>query len=365
MADAAGAASADGWLLDKPLRLLDEVEALEGANGEHLLFHPGRGSYTRVTPAGVKLTRLLDGRRTGDEIARALSRETGPNPAVVRFLSELREAHLLNVPAPAEAWRRRVARRSAAEHLLRIPLTRRPDAALAPLARALGRLPRRTLLALALALLAALGLAVAAVLGISAWPIHGAFWPAIVAVLLVQLLCHETAHALVAQLYGVPSREAGIGLLFYFWPIPYVDRTDSYRLRGRAARAAIVLAGPANDLLWAGTWGVVALLADGPVRATAEVLVALDLIVVAATLNPFLPTDGYQAIEAGLGELNIRGRAFSYLAHRLTRTPLPSHLSRTSRRRAVAYVAFSLACVTYVVALVVTVLLGLARLVGL
>ena len=50
-----------------------------------------------------------------------------------------------------------------------------------------------------------------------------------------------------------------------------------------------------------------------------------------SNLNPLLPTDGYHALEAGLGALNFRRRAFDYTTHRLFGRPLPSALAVVRR----------------------------------
>lgn len=358
----------ESWMDTEPLELTEGAELIEGANGEPMLFHPGRGTYTRLSATGVRLVGLLDGRRTGTELSDALARGDHAErvqAAVVRFLAELRQAHLLNVAARPEDRRERLVRGASSQHLVRFPLVHRFDRVLAPVAGPVSRLPavaaRRVL---ACALLVAGGLVVAALVSRGVPP-QGVAWPLLIGLLLVQLAFHETAHGLVGQLYGAPPREAGIGLLFGFWPIAYVDRTDSYRIRERSRRAAIVLAGPVNDMLWAGAFAAIALSASGMLGATANALVILEVLGLLMTLNPLLPTDGYQAIEAASGELNLRGRAFSYCAHRLTRTPLSSSLASVSRSRVTLYWVFTLGCVTYVAVLAASLAFTVAGLAGL
>jgi putative peptide zinc metalloprotease protein len=173
-------------------------------------------------------------------------------------------------------------------------------------------------------------------------------WAIVVPLLLAQLVFHETSHALVSRFHGVAAREAGIGLLFYFWPIAYVDRTDTYRLRERSKRASIVLAGPASDLMFAGFYSFVALAGTGSLAQTARTVVVFECFAIFAMFNPLLPSDGYHALEALSGQLNLRSRAFGYLGHRLTRVPMPSALAAISPQRGRFYLLFALGCVGYV-----------------
>ena len=64
---------------------------------------------------------------------------------------------------------------------------------------------------------------------------------------LLQILIHETLHAVVAQYLRRPVRGLGVALLFYFMPLAYVDRTDAYRHRGRPGRVMLAVAGPLSD----------------------------------------------------------------------------------------------------------------------
>lgn len=318
-----------------------------------MLYDDASGRYTRLSPSGLRVIGLFDGVRTGDELIALLARGDDEERArrehsVLRFLAELRQAGLLTLAPVAEDRRQRAARAAGRELLWRKPLLRNVGARLEPTAALLRRVPPALLrAAVALLLVMAAALVVAVLSGGLPDP-GGTAWGIVIVLLLAQLVLHEASHALVSRFHGVAVREAGIGLLFYFWPIAYVDRTDAYRLRERSKRAAIVLAGPACDLLFAGACALVALLSDGAVAETARALVLLECFGILATFNPLLPSDGYHAIEAASGELNLRSRAFSYLGHRLTRVPAPSALAAVSPRRARFYLLFAVACVAYV-----------------
>jgi putative peptide zinc metalloprotease protein len=350
--DRADAAAADP-LRTTPLELIDGLESLVGANGEPMLFDAASGRYTRLSASGVRVVGLFDGARTGDDLIALLARGDGEERArrersVLRFLAELRQAGLLTLPAADEDRRQRAARAAGRELLWRKPLVRDVGSRLEPAAALLRRVPLAPLLATLALLLVTCAALVVVTLSSGLPDPAGTLWPVVIALLLMQLAVHETSHALVSRFHGLNVREAGIGLLFYFWPIAYVDRTDAYRLRERSKRASIVLAGPASDLLFAGTCSLVALLTHGDLSDTARTIVLVECFGIMATFNPLLPSDGYHAIEAASGELNLRSRAFSYLGHRMTRVPAPSALAAVSARRARFYLLFGVACVAYV-----------------
>jgi putative peptide zinc metalloprotease protein len=340
----------DAWLDGEQLALRPEVEKIQGADDQQLLFSTDEGRYTRLSRSGAQLVKLLDGRRTGRQIQAAVEK-MGPagerlSPSIPPFLTELRQANVLNVAPAEERGAQKIARRAGGPLMKRLPLTRSTHAVVEPLARLAERTPK-VLRAGLLPLLLSFAVTLVAFALFSGPSAAGAFVPVAILVLLAQITTHELAHAFACERRGVPVREAGIGLMLGVIPVAYVDRTDAYRVRSRKGRAAIALAGPANDLLWAGATGAVILLADGAVAETATLVLFFQLALLAANLNLILPTDGYHAIEAMAGEMNFRGRATSYVVHRLLRQPLPSTLQTVGRRRRAAYVSFVVAAVLY------------------
>lgn len=359
----APAAAADAWFEREPIGLRDDVERLLGANGAPLLFHRERGTYVQLSAGGAELLDVFDGRRTAAEVTARLAAlghttTAALAPRIRTFLDELRQADVLTIP-PARPLPARP--RGGAALLLRLPLTKRPPMLLERLAAPM-RAARGSLGLVVLPLLVAAAALVAA--NALAFAAGGVWVPLLVGALAIQLTVHELAHALMCQLYRVPIREAGVGLLFGVIPTAYVDRTDAYRLRRRWPRALIALAGPINDLLWAGAWAAVADVAAGGLGDTAHLLALIGALAVLSNLNPLLPTDGYHAIEAASGTLNFRGRALSLLAHRARRRPLPSHLRALSTRSQCGYLAFAVVAGTYSVMLVIGLILTVARLLG-
>ncbi len=64
-------------------------------------------------------------------------------------------------------------------------------------------------------------------------------WGWVAIIMILHLALHEIAHAIVTKAYGITIREAGIALLYYFIPVAYVDRTDTYRLKSKKAESIL------------------------------------------------------------------------------------------------------------------------------
>lgn len=354
-ADVAEPTSSRPWLRE-PLGLRPGVEILTGANDERMLFVPDSLTYVRLTSGAARLVALIDGRATGEELADRVSAPAGAagervRRSVIRLLEELRRAGALTVPAEAVAGPER-GRPRTPRYQRRLPLTR----SLARVVRRPGRLLRRVPYRLTLVVVVvAVGLAVGAAVvglvrsvGMDASGVRLSLGLVIV-VLLVQAGLHEIAHAVVGEALDVPVREAGLVLWWFVLPVPYVDCTDAYRLRGRGGRVAIALAGPVVDVLAIGVsatvWSATGATADSAVRG----LLLIQLLVLVTTVNPILPGDGHHAVAAAAGEFNLRGRAFLVLAHLVLRRPLPRSLA-VSRSRRAGYLAYAVLSVAYFVA---------------
>jgi putative peptide zinc metalloprotease protein len=326
--------SADGesrdWL-SEPLRGREDIEFLRGLDGRPLLYDPRRRQYVLVSPAGAGIVGLLDGHLTGYELADlaggiGVSGHHQPED-VLRFLTELRDAGLL------DGWQAMATGKaetlgwiaSGARLLVRLPLTISLSRPLEQICRLVDRIPRVARLSVLLLVTALLPLCVAAALaqGHSRPPVL--LWM-LLPLSIAQMVSHELSHAFMCQRYGVPVRDAGVGLLFNLVPVAYVDRTDAYRLRERRQRVFIALAGPFNDLLWAGAYAVLSLSAHGDAAQLGQWGLLLALVVVANNLNPLMPSDGFQALEAGLGFINLRGRVIATLVGSLR----PGHSATTT-----------------------------------
>ena len=356
------------WFLGSRPELRADAELLSGLDDRPLLFLADSGRYVALGREVVPLLPHFDGATTGDELVERIRGERDAElvaDRLARLARSLRQAGALVEPPERIGGRRGVARFMRKEHLLRLPLTRSVDRLLEPVTAPLRSVPGRVLVGLWSAL-AAVGL----VLGAVALATAGAGWAmpehvwVVYPLLFLQIAAHETAHALVCQYLRVPVREAGIGLMLYVMPVGYVDRTDAYRVPDRRARAFLSLAGPVNDQLWFGAAAIVAMAVPGEIGDLAFVLLILQALLTVMNLNPVTPSDGYHAVSALAGEVNVRGQALSYLTHLVLRLPLSPALQAVSPARRRFYIGYAVGCLLFLALLVagaarsVTTLLG-------
>jgi len=348
------------WMDEQAIALLDEVEIMVGIENETLLYNETNGHYTRVSSAGERVLPLLDGSRTASEIAdRASARASDPGRArelLLDFIGELRNAGVLTIPSPKKTASRDRARSGA---MLRLKLVRDAHEKLQPMlpvTRRIAAVAKRWLTLSTLAICVAL--IVAGQLTGPLVPDGGVRWLIAVPVVIGLILLHESSHAIVLTHYEVPIRSAGIGLMLFLVPVAYVDRTDAYRLEERFSRAMVSLIGPIMDLLMLGLMSGLVLVLDGDAESTVRMIIALQLAALAFNLNPLLPTDGYQAIEAATGGVNVRKRSFALLKNIVLRRPVPSGLREVRMRSLVGYVVFSIGISVYLAAVVTMMVLG-------
>ncbi|MBT2365429.1 PqqD family peptide modification chaperone [Streptomyces sp. ISL-10] len=365
--------AADAWLDTEYLAIRRGVEITEGINHQLIAFDAGTGHYTRLSRSGAAILKALDGTMTGRELAARVVRP-GADPEstehiIVLFLGELRAAGLLNIPPAADDRHSQVrfARRSHMPH--RALVGPRVSRLLDPVAAVLRRAPRVFALlwcAAVLLSLAAVWFAVSAPGAAERLSVSGLTWgwSVLIGTMLVQTAVHELSHAVACRYYDVPVREIGIGLLFYVVPAAYVDRTDAYRLTSRRARVVIALAGVSVDVLWLGGHALVAGHAGGQVGHAFGLLVFVQTALLVANLNPLLPTDGYHALEAGLGAVNLRARSFTALRCLVLRQPPPSWLATRSPAQRARYRMLGVICLAYALLIAGLCLRSLVVLVG-
>lgn len=344
------------WFTTTRHQLRPDVELLPGLDEKPLLFIQDTGKYIAIGPGMRHILPLLDGSLDGTQIAR----RTAPgidqslvHQRLAESMHELRQAGALTEQPIAEPGRRSVARFMRREHLLRLPLTRSIDRWLeAPIA------PLRSISGAWLAgvwfIAAALGLATGGYALLTAganWQMPEHLWVLYV-VLFIQIAFHELSHAVVCQYLRVPVREAGVGLMLYIMPVGYVDRTDSYRVRDRKSRAFLSLAGPVNDQIWFGVTGLIAIFAPPQISHLAFAMLGLQVLLTLMNFNPLVPSDGYHALCAITGAVNFRGKALSYLTHRLLRLPLTETQRNITGKQARGYVWYALGCIFFLTLLI-------------
>lgn len=358
----------DEWLRTIPLRLRDDVEIITGAGGRSMLVS-GRGKFLAISPSGVSVVRRMDG-ATGLHLIQTLSIEHPEQAATIKsvipvFLADLRQASILTIdPEPVSRTASdRFVRLGKLDPVKRFPLVQNPNRYVRPVATVLARIPGGLLCGALLLLPLVVGPLILLALREA-----GTITPTVpifvlaAAVMICEIFLHESAHAVAMAYNDVRAKNAGVGLLFWFIPLAYVDRTESYRHRGRLGRALISLAGPLLDVALAGVSAIVVLTCTGEVATFFHVLLVLQILSLLANLNPLFPSDGYHALEAGFGAINMRSRALTYVLHRVSRRSLPSYLTGASRRARTGYVLYVVLSVGYTLLIAVMVLLSMITL---
>ncbi len=138
---------------------------------------------------------------------------------------------------------------------------------------------------------------------------------------------HEFAHAYTAKSFGVRVRSMGVAFMV-FWPVPFCDVTDAWRLKKRWQRFLIGLAGVGSELVIAGCslllWAVSP---DGTVRSICFVLSSVTAVsTLLVNLNPAMRFDGYYLLMDLSGVDNLQRRAFAVTKWRLRRWLLGARL---------------------------------------
>ncbi|MCG5220183.1 hypothetical protein [Streptosporangium sp. KLBMP 9127] len=348
---------------DLPVAFAPSVEIVSENNPGVLLYRKDIGRYFQLGRSARMFVPHLQKGVTAGYLAQKFAylfqvEESVAARTVTRFLSEIREMGLLDVPPPAKGLRGRAARVLAEIPMRRLVLVRdsSPPAVSGRPAtpRSLTRIAAAAFVCV-VALLA-VGVAVLAATRLLDVGALGSASIAIPLVLLLHLTMHEASHWLACRYYGVPVPEAGIAFWFWILPRPYVDRSHAYRLNRRTPLVVITTSGIVVDALNAGIAGTLAFAADDPtLRALAAAVAYTLLLTLANDVNPLLPSDGLHAIEAATGHHSFRRRAIQYLLTRVLRLPSSHHHELASRRLRLLYLGYGLLALAYlaVVALLV------------
>jgi putative peptide zinc metalloprotease protein len=348
-----------------PLRLAAGVEVLKGPDNIPLLYVEARDRYIRLSSSGAAIVNMIEaqGNITAYSISAFLAgscpeKRDEISGNVERFLDQLYQAGALE---PTDELRATAAQASNAplvsdlfrgsrRFVLRFRLWRpnRPLAAkLIKSFRAHAPVTTRILF-IGWLLLTAAAISYRFTHAAGLPNFRAVAWPIFLGCIILHSVIHELCHALVSSYYGVKLREFGVGLLYYFIPVAYTDRTDAYRLQDFRSRALIALAGPAWDVSAAGMTTIAALFTSGRLNDTFHVLTLFQLVSCISNLNPLLPGDGYHALEAAFKELNFRRRAFTFFLYNLTGRELPPQLDHLTNRQRTFYLLYALIVAAYV-----------------
>ena len=338
------------WFLTSPHQLKRHVERTRGLDDRELLYDAARGKYMALSGSAGALVGHFDGVRTGAEVLEQLRQPPTPEQTqrVARLFHDIRQSGFLTEAPVGENGREATARFARKEHMFRFPLIKNVDRWLEPVTAPLRSVPPGVLV-VAWLLLAAVGVGfgITGLTNTYVGAMPTGLW-VVPLIMAAQIAVHELAHAVVCQYLRVPAREAGVALMLYFLPVGYVDRTDSYRVRSRPGRVMIAMAGPLSDQIWFGAAGIVALTAPEPVAHVAVVVMVCQILLTVMNFNPVTPSDGYHAVTAAMGIINLRGNALSYVVHLVLRTPLPTNFDVKGRTERAWLVVYAAGCLGFV-----------------
>ncbi|MFV0257369.1 MAG: hypothetical protein ACK5PP_02815 [Acidimicrobiales bacterium] len=121
-------------------------------------------------------------------------------------------------------------------------------------------------------------------------------WLLFIPVALVLLnMGHELAHGATLGAAGATPRRLGV-MLFYFVPAMFCDVTDAWRVRDRAKRTGILLAGPLFHAFAGGVLAIAALVARGSSGSMLAFTAVASYGFAVGNLLPFIRLDGYLAV---------------------------------------------------------------------
>ncbi len=158
---------------------------------------------------------------------------------------------------------------------------------------------------------------------------------------------HEVGHGLTVASYGRRVRRAGVKLILIF-PFAFVDTSDAW-FEPRRHRIAVTAAGPATDLILAGTAALVSAGTSGTWADLAFQVALGGYLGGLFNLNPLLDRDGYHILVDLLRQPGLRARSRQRLAMRLAGRSVPSGMSRVADLYAVAALAWLLGCAGFAI----------------
>jgi putative peptide zinc metalloprotease protein len=359
----------ESWPSLPELKLRADTQILTAADGRPLLKAPN-GRFVVVSGSSSVLLSLLQDGLSGTELAEATGLTSSPTRGdrgvalVAAFLGVLDGAGMLTISDTTGRPRTGFFDGIGVDFLKRIPLRRfRADDVFDPVGRCLRMFPPGVLAGVVLTVFVLAAISVPALLqgqlaSVDLWTL-----PVAAVLVLVFLPLHESCHAIAMRYWDIHIREVGLGLVAFIAPVAYVDRTETYALRSRWGRITIAVVGPACDAFVALSFAIVAVTIPH-VSSIFAVASAMQFGVMLMNLNPLVRGDGYHAVEAAFGRLNVRAHAFEYVAGVLLGRRQPAHLANHTARVRVGYfiyVAIGLAYMLVIVCGLVIVAVSMVR----
>ena len=164
-------------------------------------------------------------------------------------------------------------------------------------------------------------------------------------------ICHELGHALVAKKYGCSVPVIGIFFIVFF-PLPYTDVNESWKLSSNKKRLLISSAGLITEFIIA-SWALFFwfIMPDYDVRQFLVYIFTVSLLsTILINVNPFMKFDGYYILSDYLGISNLHNRCFNILKWKIRnllfqkKEPFPEiNYSRNQN----IFFAFAILTITY------------------
>jgi len=334
IADASGAR---GAFLPRLRPDLTIVEQLFKGEKSFVVKDPTTRKYFRFGAVEIAVMRCFDGRRTPDDIARALADQgmKVPSRAVEGFARKLSSIGVLERTlverTTLELERLRAERRKRRQPALFAGELLRMRWSMGDPDQLFNRILPTIRWCFTPAFLAACVLLFAAYFGVLAarwdefshtiaqlYSFANITFGAVVVLwctALVVILIHELGHAFTCKHFGGEVHEMGF-MLVYFQPAFYANVTDAWSFPEVRSRLWVTAAGFAA-LVWS---------VARPGTLVAEIALAAMLIGGATTvltnMNPLIPLDGYFALTDWLEIPNLRQRALAYVGWWLRRHTL-------------------------------------------
>ncbi|MGE3911609.1 MAG: cyclic nucleotide-binding domain-containing protein [Chloroflexota bacterium] len=317
------------------------IQALESRrHGPYVMIKsPQAGAYLKLSPREHYILGLMDGTRSVKEITLTYFYEYGSLAfnRVIQLVNLLHHHGFLvnpSLPTYALVGERLRARRGVRgglhrvlDFLVRAEISLRGiDTFVTALYRGGGWLLLTRPALILLGLIAACGFAAfhlaertshLTLAGLFAGAAGGLAVVAAVVFCVVQIICHELAHALVCKSFGREVIRGGFAVYFGF-PAFFVDTTDIW-LESRSRRIAVTIAGSISDMVFAGACSLLALVLPPAQAAVCLLMGGFAYCLVAWNLFPLLALDGYYVLVDLLEMPLLRARAFAFVRESLLR----------------------------------------------
>ncbi|HLR58629.1 MAG TPA: M50 family metallopeptidase [Beutenbergiaceae bacterium] len=324
-------------------KLHPSIEVVEGMDRATLLYDARTKNYARIGDTAAKVVASIEKMAddvTIEQVVRSLSEQNRASEEAVWEKVGPMFAHLDQMGILRDSTQPSTNQSTEYEFTLlrRYPLVTDPGRIFGPFRILFKKFPGSVAGALlGIVVLASIVILAITLPGIITEGINNITFGAAAIALLFTTFIHEAAHAALLVRYEVPPREAGVGLLFGFLPVAYVDRSDSYRIVEKRKRVLVSLIGPLTDLSLAGVAAFASFYVSGNDGMILSNLSLLLFVVFLINLNPILPTDGAHALEALTGEINVHSRAFTYVFGRFFGKSQKAQSHAAQRGRPILY----------------------------